>query len=97
MKKPMTIKLLKIIAANHLQPANSRSKTPHLARHSEPLAGEESAYFSRRPCRLLNFDFCTLIFDFENVFQTFSQNEPNFFTTKYALSISKTQKWRPKS
>ena len=25
------------------------------------------------------------------------KNEPNFFTTKYALSISKTQKWRPKN
>jgi len=75
----------------------SKNLTEQEPRHSEPLAGEESAYFSRRPCRLLNFDFCTLIFDFENVFQTFSQNEPNFFTTKYALSISKTQKWRPKS
>ncbi len=46
---------------------------------------------------VLNFDFCILIFDFENVFQAFSQNKPNFFTTKYALSISKTQKWRPKT
>jgi len=73
MKKPMTIKLLKIIAANHLQLAISRSKTPHLVRHSEPLAGEESAYFSRRPCRLLNFDFCTLIFDIQK------NGSPSFF------------------
>jgi hypothetical protein len=27
----------------------------------------------------------------------FHKNKPNFFTTKYALSISKTQKWRPKT
>jgi len=63
----MTAKSVKLIMANHLQPANSRSKTVHLARRSEPLAGEESAYFSRRPCRLLNFDFCTLIFDIQKM------------------------------
>jgi hypothetical protein len=26
-----------------------------------------------------------------------SKNKPNFFTTKYALSISKTRKWRLKT
>jgi len=41
----------------------SKNLTEQEARRSEFLAGEESAYFSRRPCRLLNFDFCTLIFD----------------------------------
>jgi|GEM_PF-1091645 len=45
----------------------SKNLTEQEARHSEPLAGEESAYFSRRPCRLLNFDFCTLIFDIQKM------------------------------
>jgi len=45
----------------------SKKLTEQEARHSEPLAGEESAYFSRRPCRLLNFDFCTLIFDIQKM------------------------------
>jgi len=49
-----------------------------------------SGYLAR-PQDVLNFDFCTLIFDMKN------NNEPNFFTTKYALSISKTQKWRSKN
>ncbi len=31
------------------------------------------------------------------VSRLFKKNEPNFFTTKYALSISKTRKWRPKT
>ncbi len=63
-------------------------------RHSDPelVEGEESVDLGRRLRRFLNFDFCILIFNFKNARRHFCKNEPNFFTTKYALSISKTRK-----
>jgi hypothetical protein len=43
-----------------------------------PLYGARGLFIWARPQAVLDFDFCTLIFDFENVFQAFSQNEPKF-------------------
>ena len=77
---------------------NLNPNEPDLSRQvvPNPFTGEGPAYFSRRPRRLLNFDFCTLIFDFENVFQAFSRNEPNFKTQKTLISRQKRRNGGPK-
>jgi len=83
--------------AKYASKPNFNPNEPNLIGFAQRSRSVPASGHLPRPQAVLNFDFCTLIFDFENIFQTFSQNEPNFFTTKYALSISKTQKWRPKS
>jgi hypothetical protein len=47
-------------------------------RHFEPLAGEKSVDLGRRLCRLLNFDFCILIFNFKNARRHFCKTNPIF-------------------
>jgi hypothetical protein len=61
---------------------------------------EASSFGVTQPDRSGRPHFCPLPFYFylpKILKKYFWKNEPNFFTTKYALSISKTQKGRPKS
>jgi hypothetical protein len=46
-------------------------------------------------CRLPIFPLC--LYAERYTLDADYNNKPNFFTTNYALSISKTRKWRPKS
>ena len=46
--------------------------------HFEPLVGEKSVDLGRRLCRLLNFDFCILIFNFKNARRHFCKTNPIF-------------------
>jgi hypothetical protein len=75
----------------------SKSLAKQEARHFEPLAGEKSVYFGRRLRRLLTFSFSLFLWSLVYSLWSVWKNKPNFPTTKYALSISKPQKRRPKN
>jgi hypothetical protein len=75
----------------------SKSLAKQEARHFEPLAGEKSAHFSRRPRRLNIFALCLFTFTFQKCSKAFLEKQTHFQNTKNLDIASKSQKWRPKS